>query len=112
MKKKGKAEILQVQICDVAPNPLFTEDMRRIVRFLRFNRWIPCKECGKKRKVMWTMLCQFRVITPNQFTFTKSKNSFEPLTPVCSDHPLQPDWPEEKDGETKEQKRTKETKNL
>ena len=91
-KKKEKNKILYVQILEAKPNKLFTEQQRGSIRFLRYNKFIPCLECKKKRKVMWTMLCEFLALDFNQDIILSSNNGtvHPPLTPVCSDHPLQP----------------------
>lgn len=95
-KKKNKKQILCVQILEAKPNKLFTEEQRQSIRFLRYNQTVKCAECGKKRKVMWTMLYQFRCANMESLVCTKGKISHLPLTPVCSGHPLAPDWPDEK----------------
>lgn len=94
-KKPG---ILVVEILEAKPNPLFTEEQRAGIRFLRFNQWIPCKECGKRRKVMWTMLCEFYAydMSAHQFELRKPDKIHPPLDAVCGDHPLAPAWPEKK----------------
>jgi hypothetical protein len=92
-----KREILVVQILEAKPNPMFTEEARVAVRFLRFNQAVPCAECGKRRKVMWTMLCEFyahSLSAPGLPVLGKGKKH-APLTPVCGDHPLGPAWPED-----------------
>ena len=107
MKKQGletrgkglakKREILFVQILEAKPNPMFTEEQRAAVRFLRFNQTVPCAECGKKRKVMWTMLCEFyaHTLSTPLPVLPKPAKKHAPLTPVCDDHPLGPAWPED-----------------
>ena len=108
MKKQGlgtrgkglakKREILFVQILEAKPNPMFTEEQRAAVRFLRFNQTVPCAECGKRRKVMWTMLCEFHAHSlsgPGLYLPKTTAKKHAPLTPVCGDHPLGPAWPED-----------------
>jgi hypothetical protein len=96
--KAKKPEILYVDIREAKPNKMFSEEQRQGVRFLVYNRAIPCAACGKKRRVMWTMLCQFKAgDTEHSFVVLKNyAQSFAPLTPVCGDHPLGPDWPDKK----------------
>ena len=91
MAKSKKQELLWVDVCEAKPNKLFTEEQRQTVRFLRYSRTVPCAECGKKRKVMWTMLCQFIATSMGQFALHESGKSHAPLTPVCGDHPIGPD---------------------
>jgi len=92
MAKKKKQKLLCVTICEAKPNKLFTEEQRRSIRFLRYNEKIECAECGKKRKTMWTMLCQFKAVNFETDTLTEGQSHL-PLTPVCDEHPLHPDWP-------------------
>lgn len=93
MAKKAK-EILFVNICEAKPNKFFTEEQRRMVRFLRYNKKIECVECHKKKKTMWTMLCQFKCGNMKEKSFSlRMGESHQPLTPVCDEHPLVPDWP-------------------
>lgn len=69
---------------------MFTEGQRQTVRFLRYNRKIECKACGKKSKLMWTMLCEFTAgdMKTSSIELKMFPQTFEPLTPVCDDHPL------------------------
>ena len=46
---------------------------------------------GKKRKKMWTMLCQFKANSMGNVTIQKSDKSHLPLMPVCDGHLLEPD---------------------
>lgn len=103
MVKNPLAALLWVEILDAKPNPMFAEWQTRSIRFLRFNRWIPCVACGKKVKIHWTMLCDFKAADMSRpaFTLQYYDKIFAPLTPVCSDHPLAPALPEP---ETKTQK--------
>lgn len=94
-KKKGKKlDLLFVQILEAAPNRMFTEQERAGVRFLRFNRRIPCAECGKKVKIHWTCLYQFKCgdMKKSMFTLQFSDKVHLPLTPVCGDHPVAPHY--------------------
>lgn len=97
-KSKPTPDILWVEVLEAKTNKLFTEAQRQSVRFLRYNRAVPCAECCKKRRVMWTMLCTFIAHSmPSSavlsFTFKDSGKEHPPLTPVCGDHPLAPSWP-------------------
>ncbi len=90
MAKKKTGEILFVQIFEAKANKLFTEEQRKSIRFLRYNRSIACAECGKKKKTLWTMLCQFQATTFGSFSIIESTKAHLPLAPVCQDHPLAP----------------------
>jgi hypothetical protein len=96
--KPKKPEILCVDIREAKPNKMFSEAMTRMLRFLIYNQAIPCAACGKKKKAMWTMRCQFTAGDSEHslFVLKKYPQSFAPLTPVCDDHPIGPDWLEEK----------------
>jgi len=87
--KHDVSSLLWVEIIEAKPNKMFTEAQRQSVRFMRFNRSVPCAECGKKRKVHWTMLCSFRAANFGGSSFVRKTGAVRaPLTPVCSDHPL------------------------
>lgn len=93
--KRPKQPLLWVDICEARPNKLFTEQQRQAVRFLRYNRRVPCAACGKKVRIHMTMLCQFKAGDLGG-SFGELKfypKSFPPLTPVCGDHPVAPDFP-------------------
>jgi hypothetical protein len=91
-----KPELLCVSIREAKTNELFTEEQRRSVRFLIYNQRIPCAECGKKAKSMWTLLCQFKALNFNSDSLKESDRSHLPLTPVCKNHSLKPDFKESK----------------
>jgi hypothetical protein len=97
MKKKTHARkagetLLWVQILG-ANDPILSEQMRKAVRFLRFNQSIPCTECGKKCRLHWTMLCEFVAKRTDKGSFVLQDGKIHPpLTPVCGDHPLGPHW--------------------
>jgi hypothetical protein len=96
-KKEKVPEILAVEIVEAKPNKMFSEEQRAAVRFLRFNQTVPCAECGKRRKVMWTMLCEFYAYNFNApaLVMPKPEKKQPPLAAVCGCHPLAPAWPEE-----------------
>lgn len=80
---------LTVQILEARPNPLFTEAHRELVRFLRYEGdKVPCAECGKRKKILWTMLCSFQAWDLGGFAPKKSGKIHVPLTPVCQTHLL------------------------
>jgi hypothetical protein len=85
-------EALWVDILEAKPNPLFTEEQRASLRFLRYSQSIPCAYCGRKQKIHWTLLCTFVVKEMGQLILTSDGEIFRPLTPVCQSHILQPEW--------------------
>lgn len=94
---KKKKTILAVEIREAKPNKLFSEDQRAAVRFLLYNQKIACAECGRKVKIMWTMLCQFRCMNMDSHVAKDGEKSHPPLRPVCGEHPLKPDFPEDEE---------------
>lgn len=82
--------MLCVEILEAKPNKLFSEEQRQSIRFLRYNKYIRCAECGKKRKVMWTMLCEFKALIFEQDSIENGDKVHQPLTPICGEHPLSP----------------------
>ena len=84
--------VLQVQILDPAPNKMFSEWQTSTTKFLRFNRAVPCAECGKRSKNHWTQLVSFKAHDMKGISFslehTGSGRVYPPLTPVCDSHPL------------------------
>lgn len=110
MSKKPKAkpkdvELLCVRIGEAKPNPMFSEEQRAWIRFLTFNRCVVCQACGKKKRGMWTMLCEFRAsdMGANVFVLQNFPKIFAPLTPVCSIHPIAPAFAEVPEQETKKE---------
>jgi hypothetical protein len=89
-KPTASAGPICVDIREAKPNKMFTEGQRAWVRFLVYNRAIPCAQCGKKRRIMWTMLCEFQCAVMEIFTAGLSDRRHMPLTPVCGDHPIGP----------------------
>ena len=71
-------------------NPMFTEERRRLIRFLRYDKSVPCAECGKRNKAHWSMLCTFIAKSMGNSFFLESGKVHMPLTPVCQDHLLAP----------------------
>lgn len=86
--------LLYVQIFEAKPNPLFTENQRATIRFLSYNKYVPCAECGKKSRGHWTALYEFLAHTMAPFVPLRSGLVHPPLAPVCRDHLLAPAWPE------------------
>lgn len=96
--KKKDQSILVVQILQAKPNKLFTEEQRQAIRFLRYNKSVICAECGKKKRTLWTMLCQFKAESFGTHSLVSSGKSHTPLIPVCQDHPLAPDFGDDESG--------------
>ena len=89
----AEPEPLMVALYEARPNKLFTEDQRALVRFFRYSQAVPCAECGRRRRLHWTMLLSFEATTmPNRasFTLVPGKRAHLPLTPVCSNHLMVP----------------------
>ena len=87
-------EILWVRIAEARPNKMFSEEQRASVCFLHWNKAVPCAECGKRRRVQWTLICEFMAHTMAPFVPLRSGLVHAPLTGVCTAHLLAPAWPE------------------
>lgn len=86
---------------DPAPNKMFGPLEHLITKFVRpqgGEKWT-CARCGRKRgrQWLWTLLVPFRACTTAGFSLDHGP-LFEPLTPVCADHPLCA-WPAGEDAE-------------
>jgi hypothetical protein len=88
--ERAEPAMVGVQILEAKPNKLFTEEQREIVRFLRYTSAVPCAECGKRRKLHWTLLWSFKAKTmpKRAFVLQDSGKIHLPLTPVCTSHLL------------------------
>jgi hypothetical protein len=85
-----------VELIDAKPNNLWSEAARASVRFMRFYEVgepvrVACAHCGKKKTVLWTQLCSFRIAEPLTFRLKKSDTVYPPLTPVCQTHIMAPE---------------------
>lgn len=87
-RKSVTPAIIGVQICEALPNKMFTEQHRALVRFLRYTAPIPCAECGKRRRIHWTLLFSFQAMSMGFLVPVKSGKIHLPLTPVCTNHIL------------------------
>jgi hypothetical protein len=83
-------DLLIVDLLEAKPNPLFTEEQRQMVRFLRYTRAVPCAECGRKKRILWTMLCEFWVFSMEPFIAKHGEKIHPPLTGVCQTHIMGP----------------------
>ncbi|HTA46368.1 MAG TPA: hypothetical protein VK789_28190 [Bryobacteraceae bacterium] len=80
-------------IAEAAPNKMFSEEQRERVRFLRFEKAVPCCECGKRRKTHWTSRAPFRALTMATIVPIDSGRIHIGIAPVCRDHLLADDNP-------------------
>lgn len=93
MKKQPNPDYNEVQILNPKPNKMFPDWMSQRVRFMRFQKYVPCTHCGKRSRLHWTMLMTFQVAEPRQFTLVNSERVFMPMVPVCTSHLLDPCMP-------------------
>jgi len=92
MKHKNDAGVLR-QYREAAPNPMFSELTRACVRFVRYKEKVPCAVCGKQRTKHWTCVVRFKAADVEKclFELVMGPNWLAAGTPVCEDHPTQPD---------------------
>ena len=81
----------EAEIFEAKPNAMFSEEMRRLVAFLRFEKSVNCEHCARKSKHMWTMRCAFTISDLEDFVMVKSETVFIAGTPVCRKHCLFPE---------------------
>lgn len=81
------------QYFEAAPNKMFSELTRACVRFVRYEEKVPCALCGKQSKKHWTCVVRFKAANLDNcmFEVKLSPHYFAAGTPVCDDHPTQPD---------------------
>lgn len=81
------------QYFEAAPNRMFSELTRACVRFVRYEDRVPCALCGKLSKKHWTCVVRFKAanLANCMFEVKLSPKYFAAGTPVCDDHPTQPD---------------------
>jgi hypothetical protein len=79
---------LLVEFLPPKPNPFFTEEQHRATSFIRYSKPVPCAECGRRRKVMWTQRWSFCVMEESTYTLRPSAKIHIPGTPVCTSHIL------------------------
>ena len=98
-KRRYCMPLLAVELLEAKPNPLFTEDQRALVRFLRYYELgkplkVACAHCGKRKTVLWTQLCSFRIAEPSVMILKRGEKVYPPLTPVCQTHIMAPEMEE------------------
>lgn len=75
------------------PNPMFSEFVNAATVFLAYRKPVECALCKAHRLRLWTMAVFFRACSMNDQALTLDFSEspvFPPLTPVCSDHILNP----------------------
>jgi len=91
--------LLSVELLEARPNPLFSDDQRALVRFMRYHELgkplkVACAHCGKRKTILWTQLCSFRIAEPFAMILKKGETVYPPLTPVCQTHIMAPEMAE------------------
>lgn len=78
---------------EAKPNKMFSELTTACIRFVRYADKVPCAVCGKQSKKHWTCVMRFKAadINDHPFMLKLKPNYFATGTPVCEDHPMQPD---------------------
>jgi hypothetical protein len=80
---------LVVDVIAPKPNPLFTPEHTALVKFLRYSgEKVKCAHCGRRKSILWTMLCSFKVadMKKNSFVLKREPTVYPPLTGVCQTH--------------------------
>lgn len=98
-------KLLCVEISETPTDRNVSEGERVAVRFLHYNQPVKCALCGASRTKLKTMLCAFLAIDTESgkpggrgdgvgeaYSPKKEGTKFPPLTAVCEDHQLSPDW--------------------
>jgi len=80
---------MKIKYYEAKDNQLFPPEITMLIRFLRPEKAIKCAVCGKKRKLLWTMLVPFKGQIMLQFSMEPS-DELAALTPICDDHPITP----------------------
>lgn len=88
----GKPLRYGVSVLAPKENKMFSQVQHAITRFLKFIKPVKCAHCGKMKKNHWTQLVFFRVMDSSRFTLVASDALLPPLTPVCTDHILKPEF--------------------
>ena len=86
--KRAEDRFLEVQVLEPKPNKMFSEFQHQVTRFLRYNKAVPCAECGKRRRVLWTQLVEFEALTMAPLVPIRSGLLHPPLIGVCTNHLL------------------------
>ena len=84
---------MDVSMHRAEPNPLFSEFENAAVVFLAYRKPVECALCKAPRLRLWTLAVFFRACAMNDHSLTLDFSQspvFPPLTPVCSDHILNP----------------------
>ena len=78
---------------EAAPNRMFSGIMTACIRFARYKEPVPCAVCGKTGKRKWTCVIRNhgRFEPDHAVSLGMPRKWFEAGTPVCEDHPMQPD---------------------
>jgi len=95
MKSKGAIPaqvqpVVRPEYFEVKKHSVFSLEITKLVRFVKYPEKIPCQICGKKTKNHWTMIVPFKGFTMAPFVLMPAKEIFEALTPVCMNHQLSP----------------------
>lgn len=81
------------QYFEARKNKGFSELTTACLRFVRYQSSVPCGLCGKQSKTHWTCVVRFKAANLDKcmFEVKLSRQYLKAGTPVCRDHPTQPD---------------------
>lgn len=81
------------QYFPAAPNKMFSELTTACIRFVRYKEKVPCAACSKQAKKHWTCVVRFKAadLSKCMIEVELLPKWFAAGSPVCEDHPTQPD---------------------
>jgi hypothetical protein len=83
------------QYIEPAPNPMFTEEQRLSILFVRYKESVPCAHTGRMSKTLWTCRVRFKSARPEPGQFALAFSKWRKAgTPVLRDCVLQADMEE------------------
>lgn len=87
-RKVDTGGVLMLWLCEAKPNKMFSEEQRAAIRFLRYSAAVPCAECGRRKRTLWTALYSFKALNMGTLVPIESDKIHLPMTGVCQSHIL------------------------
>ena len=80
------------QYFEAKPHKMWSELTTACIRFVRYKEKVPCGLCGKQSNKHWTCVVRFKAANlDNCICEVELSPYLAAGTPVCEDHPTQPD---------------------